>query len=335
VNAPDSPDRIFELGHAFRKAKVLLSAVELDVFSVLSGGELDLETLRARTGVAERGARDFFDALVSLALLQRSAEGRYSNTNDAAFYLDAGKPTYVGHELLYFSERMYPHWHLLTPALRSGKPQSADPSDYFQRLYADPASVKKFVAGMTSGSRMAARSIAAMFAWRDVRTFVDVGTAEGCLLVEIARAHPHLQGVGFDLPQVRPMFDRHVRQHQQHDRLTFRPGNFLADALPQADVLVMGRILHNWDLRTKRMLLRKAYEAVAPGGALLVYERLIDDDRRSSVAGLLASLHMLIMTEGGFDFTAADCIGWMRESGFRDAEVHRLQGGYSMIVTWK
>lgn len=83
------------------------------------------------------------------------------------------------------------------------------------------------------------------------------------------------------------------------------------------------------------MLLRKAYEAIPAGGALLVYERLIDDDRRSNAAGLLASLHMLIMTEGGFDFTAADCIGWMREAGFRDSGVHLLQDGQSMIAGLK
>jgi hypothetical protein len=335
VNAPVGPDRIFELGHAFRKAKVLLSAVELDVFTVLSGDELDLETLRTRTGVARRGARDFFDALVSLGLLQRNAEARYSNTKDASLYLDANKTTYIGQELLYFSERMYPHWQFLTPALKSGKPQSANADDYFRCLYADPASLKKFVSAMTGGSRVPAQSIATIFAWRNARTFVDIGTAEGCLLVEIARAHPHLEGIGFDLPQVQPMFDQYVRQHRLHDRLRFCPGNFLSDALPQADVLVMGRILHNWDLTTKKMLLRKAYDAIPKGGALLAYERLIDDERRSSAAGLLASLHMLIMTEGGFDFTAADCIGWMQEAGFRETEVHRLQGGHSMVVALK
>jgi hypothetical protein len=323
VNASASPDRILELSHAFRKAKVLLSAVELDVFTVLS------------TSVAERGARDFFDTLVSLDLLQRDKEGRYSNTTETALYLDANKPTYIGQELLYFSERMYPHWNFLTPTLKSGKPLNDKATDYFQSLYADPASLKKFASGMTGGSRLAAQSIAAIFAWGNVRTFADIGTAEGCLLVEIARAHSHLEGVGFDLPQVQSVFDQYVVQHRLQHRLKFRPGNFLADALPQADVLVMGRILHNWDLQTKKMLLRKAYEAVPAGGALLVYERLIDDDRRSNVTGLLASLHMLIMTEGGFDFTAADCIGWMREAGFRDIEVHRLKGDQSMIVGLK
>ena len=332
MNAPAGPDRILELSQAFRKAKVLFSAVELDVFTVLSDDDLDLETLRTRTSVAKRGARDFFDALVSLNLLQRNEEGRYGNTAETALYLDANKSTYIGGELLYFSERMYPHWAFLTPALKSGKSQSDKATDYFPSLYSDPTSLKKFVSAMTGGSRLAAQSIAATFAWRNVRTLADIGTAEGCLPVEIARAHPHLEGVGFDLPQVQPVFDHYVCQHQLQHRLKFSPGNFLSDPLPPADVLVMGRILHNWDLPTKRMLLRKAYEALPMGGALLVYERLIDDDRRANAAGLLASLHMLIMTEGGFDFTAADCIGWMREAGFRDIDVHPLEGGKSMIA---
>jgi hypothetical protein len=335
VNVPVGPNRILELSRAFRQAKVLLSAVELGVFTVLSEGDLDLETLRIKTSVAERGARDFFDALVALELLERDDRGRYRNTRDAALYLDASKRTYIGQELVYFGERIYPHWNSLTPALRSGRPQSAGANDYFQSLYADQTSLKKFVSGMTGGSRLAAQSIAETFAWRNARTFADIGTAEGCLPVEIAQVHAHLEGVGFDLPQVRPAFEQYVHQHQLQHRLTFCPGDFLSDPLPRADILVMGRVLHNWDLPTKKMLLRKAYEAVSTGGSLLVYERLIDDDRRSEVAGLLASLHMLIMTEGGFDFTATDCIGWMREAGFRNMEVRRLKGDQSMIVGLK
>jgi len=335
MNAPVGPDRILELSRAFRAAKVLLSAVELSVFTALSDGSLDLETLRRKTSVAERGARDFFDALVALGLLERDDSGRYNNTTETALYLDASKRTYIGQEMIYFGERIYPHWNLLTPALKTGKPQSDEADNYFQSLYADQTALRKFVSGMTGGSRLAAQSIAETFNWRKVRTFADIGTAEGCLPVEIAQVHSHLEGVGFDLPQVRPVFDQYVHQQGLHHRLKFCPGNFLSDPLPRADVLVMGRILHNWDLPTKKMLLRKAHEAVTTGGALLVYERLIDDDRRSNVAGLLASLHMLIMTEGGFDFTASDCIGWMREAGFHDINVHRLKGDQSMIVGLK
>jgi hypothetical protein len=147
MNPSASPERILELGRAFRKAKVLLSAVELDVFTVLSEGSTDLQTLSTKTSVAERGARDFFDALVSLDLLQRDKDGRYSNTTETALYLDANKPTYIGQELIYFSERMYPYWNLLTPTLKSEKPQNDKATNYFQSLYADQASLKKFASG--------------------------------------------------------------------------------------------------------------------------------------------------------------------------------------------
>src|SRR5207237_3496358 len=105
--------------------------------------------------------------------------------------------------------------------------------------------------------------------------------------------------------------------------------------LPTADVLVLGRILHNSYAATKKMLLKKAHDALPSGGALIVFERLIDDDRRLNAPALLASLNMLIMTAGGFDFTGADCIGWLRDTGFRDMRVVPLAGDQSMVVGMK
>jgi hypothetical protein len=311
------PDRILELGYAFRKAKVLLSAVELELFTIVAHGPLDCDALRERVGIDPRGARDFFDALAALGLLQRDGGGLYSNTAEVHHYLDARKPSYIGGDLAHLNERMYQSWSGLTAALRTGKPQSGlAKSDYFPTLYANQAALNAFVRGMTGGSLLAAGAIAAKFPWREYATVIDVGTAEGCLPVEIARVHDHIRGGGFDLPQVQPHFEDYVRKHGLGDRLSFYPGDFLTAPLPSADVLVMGRVLHNWDLATKKMLLARAYEALPGGGALIVYERLIDDDRRANSAGLLASLHMLIMTAGGFDFTAADCIGWMGKAGF-------------------
>ncbi len=148
----------------------------------------------------------------------------------------------------------------------------------------------------------------------------------------VARAHPRISGGGFDLPPLKPLFDNYVRQHELSARLRFFPGDFLQEQFPAADVLVLGRILHNWDLTTKKMLLKKAYQALPAGGALIVYERLIDDERRVNAAALLASLNMLIMTAGGFDFTGADCVEWMRETGFRDTRLAPLTGEFSMVI---
>jgi hypothetical protein len=148
----------------------------------------------------------------------------------------------------------------------------------------------------------------------------------------VALAHPHVSGGGFDLQVVGPIFDEYVASFGLSGRLRFVPGNFFEDPMPEADVLAMGRILHDWDLEQKKALLAKAYAALPKGGGLIVYESLIDDDRRRSTFGLLMSLNMLIETEGGFDFTGADCGGWMREVGFRETYVEHLDGPDSMVV---
>jgi O-methyltransferase domain len=188
---------------------------------------------------------------------------------------------------------------------------------------------------MTGASLAPARALATKFPWGRYATFLDVGTAEGCVPVQIALAHPHLTGNGFDLPNVAAAFDSYVEDHGLLHRLCFAPGDFFVDPFPAADVLIMGRVLHNWDLATKHMLLQKAYATLPTGGALIVYERLIDDDRRESTAGLLSSLNMLIMTEGGFDFTAIDCTGWMRQAGFAEARTEPLADTHSMVVAIK
>jgi len=156
--------------------------------------------------------------------------------------------------------------------------------------------------------------------------------AQGGLTAEIARAHPHLSAIGFDLPAVGPVFERYIASHGLSARVRFQRGDFFAEKLPSADVIIMGHILHDWDLAEKRMLLRKAHDALPAGGRLIVYDAIIDDDRRANVHGLLMSLNMLIETPGGFDYTGADCVGWMTEAGFKDARVTPLDGPTSMVV---
>jgi hypothetical protein len=322
-----------ELAYGFRIAKVLLSAVELDLFTVLAERPRDLDSLSTKIGISERGARDFFDALVALGLIERDTRGYYRNTAESESYLDRRKPTYIGGELDYVNARAYPHWHLLTTALKTGKPQSeASHAGYFPAVHADQAKLELFAKAMTAGAVLAGQAIAARFPWHQYRTLVDVGAAQGSLLVQIAKTHSHLSGGGLDLPTMQPLFERHIHDQGLGHRLRFHACDFLRDPLPSADVLVLGRVLHNWDLATKKGLLGKAYDALPTDGAIIVFERLIDDERRRNVGGLLASLHMLIMTEGGFDFSAADCMGWMRDAGFRDLRVEPLTGAHSMIV---
>jgi len=335
---PPSHEGILQLGMAFWGAKTLLSAVEMGLFTELASGPKTLEALRDRLDLHPRSARDFLDALVALGMLERGDDGRYANTAATDFYLDRNKTTYMGGILEMANSRLYPFWGRLTEALKTGEMQNEAKEgrqDPFVAMYADPAILENFLGAMTGVSRPNVRAIAQCFPWDEVRTFADIGCAQGAAPVEIARAHPHLTGIGFDLPPVQPVFERFVREHGLDGRLRFQSGSFFTDPLPTADVLIMGHILHDWDLDQKRMLLRKAYDALPEGGRLLVYDAIIDDDRRRNAFGLLMSLNMLIETPGGFDYTGSDGVGWMRETGFRDARVQHLIGPYSMLIGMK
>ncbi len=305
-----TPESILQLGLGFWASKTLLSAIELNVFTELAKGPLEAAALQKRLGLHARSARDFFDTLTSLGMLTRK-DGKYANTPETDFFLDRNKPSYTGGLLEMANARLYPFWGSLTEALRTGAPQSEIKSggNFFAKLYSDPAALRQFLSGMTGISMGAATVIAQKFPWKNYKTFLDIGGAQGATPVQLAKAHPHLKGGNFDLPPVGPIFNDFVKSANLQDRLRFHPGDFFKDPLPAADVYIMGHILHDWDLKEKKQILAKAYAALPVGGSLIVYEALIDDDRSKNAFGLLMSLNMLIETPGGFDYTGADCSG--------------------------
>jgi hypothetical protein len=336
--AQPNPQAILQLGFAFWGSRTLLTAVEMGLFTEIARrGPMSVEMVEEEFRLSRRSSRDFLDALVALGMLQRDSEHRYLNTSEGALFLDRNKPTYIGGILEMAGARLYPFWGQLGQALVDGKPknEAATGGDFFAALYADPQRLKLFLQSMTGLSMGSALAIAQKFPWHHYRTVIDVGCAQGNLPVQVALAYPHITGGGFDLPVVQPIFDSYVKGFDLQDRLQFYPGNFMTDPMPTADVLVMGHILHDWNLEEKHVLLKKAYEALPAGGALIVHEAIIDDERKQNAFGLLMSLNMLIETPGGFDFTAADCATWMKTTGFRDIRVEHLAGPDSMVVAIK
>lgn len=334
MSEPLNPERILQTGFAFWPSKVLLSAIEMGVFTELARGPEKRDELAGRLGLHARSAADFLDTLVALGFLTRTGD-LYGNTPETDLFLDRKKPSYVGGILEMANHRLYPFWGSLTEGLRTGKPQNEVKTGgpgLFETLYADPARLKEFLAAMTGISHGANMTIAHAFPWAGYKTFADIGTAQGDLATQVAKANGHLTGVGFDLAEVAPIFEDYVAAHGVADRLRFQAGDFFKDSLPAVDVIMMGHILHDWDLPTKQMLINKAYAALPAGGALVVYESIIDNDRRQNAFGLMMSLNMLIETPGGFDYTGADCEGWMRAAGFSSTRVQHLVGPDSMVV---
>lgn len=330
-----TPDHILQTGFAFWTSKALLSAVEMGVFTELADGPQPFVRLAGRLGLHERSAKDFLDTLVALGFLKRDGEV-YSNTAETDLFLDRRKPSYVGGILEMANARLFGFWNHLTEALRTGRQQNeartGATAPTFEALYADPARLKGFLAAMSGISHGANMAIARQFPWAKYKTFADMGAAQGDLATQIALANPHLKGIGFDLPECGPIFDEYVAANGVSDRVKFQAGSFFNEPMPKADVITMGHILHDWNLEEKKMLVKKVFDAVPSGGALVVYDSIIDDDRSKNAFGLMMSLNMLIETEGGFDYTGADCQGWMKEAGFRETYVEHLVGPDSMVV---
>jgi hypothetical protein len=209
--APPTPEHILQTGLAFWASKTLLSAVEMEVFTELAKGPESLQALTGRLGLHPRASRDFLDALVALGFLERR-DGSYSNTPSTDLFLDKHKPSYIGGMLEMANKRLFHHWGKLTTALRTGERQSEQPgeAEVFAALYADPTRLKGFLRAMTGISRGANVAIATQFPWAKYKTATDCGTAQGDLIVQIARKNSHIAGTGFDLPEVAPIFEEYV-----------------------------------------------------------------------------------------------------------------------------
>ena len=335
------PTAILQTGFGFWNSKVLLTAVEMGLFTTLGDRRLSGADLGAELELHPRAIADFFDALVAMKFLDREGDGeaaQYYNTPEGSHFLDEKSPRYIGGILTMLNARLFKFWDDLPQALRTGKPQNEikhGQKGMFEELYADLPRLEQFMGAMTGLSRINFEAFAEKFDFSNYRTLCDVGGATGLLSIECAKRHPKLSCVSFDLPEVKPIAEKHIANAGLTDRVTAASGDFFKDPLPQADVITMGMILHDWNLEKKMHLIRSAHDALPESGALVAIEALIDDARRENVQGLLMSLNMLIEFGDAFDYTGADFREWCAEAGFRRFDVIHLAGPSSAAVAYK
>ena len=338
---PISPARILEVGMAFWPAKVLLTAIEFGLFTRLAASSMTGAELLHALQLHPRANPDFFDTLVALGFLERDGDGpsaRYRNTEETALFLDRSSSRYMGGFLEMANARLYPFWGNLGDGLRTGSPQNEirhSGAPMFAELYSSPERLEQFLDAMAGISAGNFHALAEKFDFTRYRTVCDVGGASGLLSLILARAHPHLRCISADLPAATRIAERKIAEAGLADRVSAQPLDFFAQPMPRADVITMGMVLHDWNLENKMHLIRAAYDALPPGGALVVIENLIDDARRENAFGLMMSLNMLIEFGDAFDFTGADFSRWCQEAGFSRTDIIPLAGPASAGVAYK
>jgi hypothetical protein len=330
-----------ETGMAFWPAKVLLSAIELDLFTLLGPTAMTGDELRSALRLHPRANPDFFDTLVALRFLERDGDGpgaRYRNTLETSTFLDRQSPRFMGGFLAMANARLYRFWGDLTEGLRTGQPQNElkhSGTSMFEEVYRKPERLEQFMDAMSGISAGNFQALADKFDFSRYQTMCDVGGSAALLSMLVAKRHPHLRCISADLPAATAIATKKIAAAGLSDWVTAQPLDFFRDPLPHADVITMGMILHDWNLEKKMHLIRAAYDALPGGGAFIVVENLIDDARRENAFGLMMSLNMLIEFGDDFDFTAADFFGWCREVGFTRTEVIHLTGPASAGVAYK
>ena len=338
-----TPEIIMQIGTGFWASKILLSAVNLQLFTRLAERKtMSAQEIKIQLNFkcTDRNVFDFLDALVVFGFLTREGlleTAHYSNSMNTDFFLDKKKPSYIGGILEMMNNRLYGFWGNLEEGLMTGQAQNEAKTgeDFFGLIYQDPNKLKEFVnamSGIQMGNFMA---FAQTFNFSKYKTLTDVGGSAGLLSLMVAKQHSHMSCVTFDLPPVELIAKSTIQQFQLSDRVKTASGDFFANPIPNADVVVMGNILHDWDEENKIMLMKKAYEALPADGAFVAIEGIIDDERKKNVFGMMMSLNMLIETGKGFDYTFADFNKWAKTVGFKSTSLIPLAGPSSAAIAYK
>jgi len=323
---------LLQMAADFYRWRTVLFAVELDLFTVLSAAPATEHEVRVRFALDERGTRHFLDALVEVDLLTRDGD-KYTTTPLATEFMDRGKSSYLGKFLNLADDR----WARLGEGLRTGEPQNGarNVSSMFTEQHRDLAAWRAYYGGMDALNGPSGAALAHAFDWSGVKRVTDVGGARGNVSAHLVTARPHLRATVFDLPSVREVFTEHIAELGLTDQVTFRGGDFFNDPLPESDVVVFGHVLHDWGVPERKVLARKAYEAVAPGGYALVYDTMINSDRPDNANPLLVSLNMMLCTPGGSEYRPAEGAAWFTDAGFAEVTWSPLINDDTLLVAHK
>lgn len=303
IPAPTLSDAapILEMIDAFRRSKAMFVGVSMRIFDRLAEEPATVARLAAELKVNGDALERLLDTLASMFLLRKDG-ALYRNTATAETFLVATSPHSMRGYVLYSNDILYRMWDNLEDAIREGTNRWEQTFELqgplFSSFFQTEDSMRVFLLGMHGFGMLTSGAVAGSFDLSAYRTACDLGGATGHLLLALLERHPEMKGVLFELPRVL----EYARQRMAHEatasRVTFAAGDFFDDALPVADLFMLGRIVHDWSPAKVHLLLARIYQALPPGGALLIAEKLLVEDKTGPAAANLQSLNMLICTEG-------------------------------------
>ncbi len=337
MNASLDPAPVLELLDAFRCSKILFAGVALGVFDRLEERPATVQELAEALPADADALERLLNACVFLKLLTREAE-RYANTPAASVYLCLRSSRRVTGYLNYSNSVLWKMWEHLEDAVREGShrwPQTFGiEGPLFTQFFRSEDNKREFLLGMHGQGQLSSPAVVQAFDLSRFKKLVDLGGATGHLAVAACRRYSQLRAVVFDLSVVVPLATEMIAATAVGDRVDVIAGDFFTDPLPDADLYAVGRILHDWSEDKIHRLLHKIHERLPTGGALLVCEKLLDDDKNGPRWAVLQSLNMLVCTEGK-ERTLAEYQSLLRTAGFSQVEARRTDSPLDAMLAVK
>ena len=314
------PDELAQSIRGFQESRVILTALELDLFTAIGSGATAAQAA-ATAGTDARATEMLLHALASLELVRK--EGAvFHNAPVAARFLAAGSPDSARMAMLH-TARLWHRWSGLTECVRTG---TATPDDR------GAEGTEAFIAAMHNNARQrAAQLVLAVGA--GANRMLDVGGGSGAYAIAFAKANPQLRAEVFDQPTVLAIAERHIREAGLEERISTRAGDLRTDEFGGGyDLVLISAICHMLGVDENRNLLARVDRALAEGGRVAIQDFLLRADKTGPRAGALFSLNMLVNTLGGASYSEDEYTAWLREAGFGDVRRVPLAGPAGVLV---
>ena len=333
---PD-PAPVLDLIEAFRRSKTMFTAVRLGLFDLLDDGPSTAEDLARRTGAQAEPLSRLLEGCAALGLVERR-KGVFSNTAVAAAYLSRRSLRSLAGYVRYSDEALYRLWGELEGAVREAAPRwekvFGARGSLFEHFYRTGEARADFLAGMHGLGLLSSPAVVRAFNLNGFATLVDLGGATGHLAIAACERYGRMRAIVYDLAEVLPYARPHIEASRARDRIECLAGDFFRGPLPRAPLYALAKILHDWSDARCVELLWRVREALEPGGAVLVTEMLLDDDRCGPTAAAMQSLNMLVCTEGR-ERTVGEYRALLEAAGFGGVEARRTGAPLDALLGWK
>ena len=321
-----NPASIRELASSFQMSRILLTAIELDIFTILDKHMLPSAEVAKRIEADERSTDRLMNALVALGFL-RKVHGKYYNTEGASQFLVKGKPEFLGG--LFHTNELWKRWSTLTQAVKKGK------SVYDGKDAADDAT-ESFIAAMHYRAVKEAKIISLMLDLNGVKKMLDIGGGSGAFSMQFIEKNQDMNAVVFDLPYVIPLTKKYVEAFPLKERISYISGDYLEnDFGNDYDLIFLSAIVHINSFDENKRLIKKCYDALNPGGQIIIKDWVMNDDRTSPASGAYFALNMLVGTRSGDTYTESEMKDWLLSAGIKKIEKKPTSFGSSLIIGWK